>query len=299
MSEKKSLGVNALNITAAREVGDISHLTDTLTNLISILYHSKIATSPPDIRKGSNTQRPYVSFSRNMTSAALRNSNKWRYGIIVDGDKLSNRYSLRPHNFQAEKNASDSGVPMKGIRAYDNGTYQLILQIGQPTRIPKWLYDEIKLAMLSQPEDFNIKKGLVHDTRLATKRSNGAYRCEWVYYKSQYGGMLLSPKTLSDKALSYVANHVLNEEETRIFLPKQSVKDNKAQKQALKADRDPDGYIADFSKLSYVDLKGCIIGLVLPKSELDCLYHPPTKEWEVLKEVAYDVLPSNFKISTY
>lgn len=286
-------------IFGAKQVGPISHLTASVPRLVSIIYYSKIATSSPDMRTGADSQKPYVSFSRNLTSAATRNNKKWRYGIIVDGDKLSNRYQLKPYNYTAVKNEAGVGVDVKGIRAYDNDTYTLTPWIGNTTRIPKWLYDEIKLAIMNMPQQYNSKNGLAVETDKAKRKTNGAYRTEWIYYKSQYHGMPMTPENLSDRALTWISNHVLNEEETRILMPKQKVKDNKAERAARESVTDADGYITDITGLSCIDLKGCIIGLVLPRDEVKYFNDPPNKHWSLLKEVVEEVLPKNFRIETY
>lgn len=289
-----------MEIYAAKQVGAISHLTDTIPNLISILRHQKIATSTPDIKYGKDAGRPYVSFSRDLTSAAERNSNKWRYGIIVDGDKLSNRYAIEPHSFLGELNSRNRSVKLKVLRAFDDGRYYMTAMIGKTTEIPGWLYNELKSVALAQPESFNKDKKFVHDIEKSKRRSfNHAYRIELLQYMGQYGGYELSPKFISDRAMSWINNHVLNETEERVSMKKQSRQDLRTRKTIKDLPRDEDDVIIEFSEVSYIDLQGCIIGLVLPRTELEMLYHPQSKLWKLLKETAEDVLPKNFRIETY
>ena len=109
------------NITAAKQVGSLSYMVESQTILDLILRTGRIKSSQkPERNPNTGEESKFVSFSRNMTSAAIRNSKRWRWGVIIDGDRLSDRYSIVPISFVGVlTNKNSANFKVKCITKYD------------------------------------------------------------------------------------------------------------------------------------------------------------------------------------
>lgn len=97
------------------DLGEVSYLCDSLSTLRKILSRMEIQkTYVPEVRyevgeKDGNTQRirqMSLSTSTNLTGHAKRRPNKWGFGVILDGAKLSKYYDIEPYNHADHKLAT-------------------------------------------------------------------------------------------------------------------------------------------------------------------------------------------------
>ena len=82
-------------LVEGKQVGEVSYMVADLDVLLYILddemlLRSRLQELNPKTRK----KEYYLSLSRNLTAAAKRNGKRWRWGVILNGDKLSDRYSI-------------------------------------------------------------------------------------------------------------------------------------------------------------------------------------------------------------
>lgn len=142
-------------IIAAKQVGDVSYLVSNDSTLRTILVEERILSSTRQ-EKNPNTSKlqNYVSLARNLTTAAIRNNSRWRWGVILDGDKLSSRYRIEPYSFSGAGAIANSKnvLRIKYIAKYDTGICVVAPVNWRAQKISEKAYDAIKRAMLSQPE---------------------------------------------------------------------------------------------------------------------------------------------------
>lgn len=243
-------------ILEEKQVGDVSYFVATLPVLESILTDEKILHSTKqELNPNTGKKQYYISTSRSMTDAAKRNNKRWRFGIVVDGTKLSNRYSIQPYSY-AGTNLDYSDLRVKYINAYDNGTYTLNL-VNLPTfEISKKVYDMIVKEIENMPEDLKNKKNLQHNIG-GKKTVGGRKRTEQYLFNVKTGGLKLTYKKFPELSNIITKHTAMNETEERIWIP-----DNK----------------------NFIDIKSCIKAVILPKKL--------TEDEQEYIDIIYDLLNS-------
>lgn len=78
-------------LNEGKQVGDIYHYTY-LFSLPKILKSGKLVPSPSRIK-----EKGYISFSRNKSLGSTLGPDRSQVRITIDGDKLSNKYSISPY----------------------------------------------------------------------------------------------------------------------------------------------------------------------------------------------------------
>lgn len=226
-------------IIAAKQVGDVSYLVSNDSTLRTILVEGRILSSDKQ-EQNPNTSRPqnYVSLARNLTSAAFRNNSRWRWGVILDGDKLSSRYRIEPYSFSGAGATGNSKnvLRVKYIAKYDTGICVVAPVNWKAQRISEKAYDAIKRAMLSQPEEYNEKKHLVFQDGGKYRTANGRLVEKYIY-NVKAGGIFLNERTLGSDCQYVTKLSIFNETEERIWTDK-----------------------------PYINISGCIKGIVVPKN---------------------------------
>lgn len=216
-------------------------MVDTVSILSTIIHTEVIKVSnKPEKGYSDNKLHYYVSFMRSLDKAS-RNSGRWKYGIQIDGTKLSDKYSIVPYSFAGNSiRRTKRYYRVKYLASYDDGTYVLQLVDWPVMSIPKPIYDDIVAAIKSDVEGINDKK---HLTISPGKR---AYRGRTIITKYLYdvptGGIALNEDTVSASTLNYLLKHTnLNETEERIW-------------------------VLDSSK-PYINIHNCITGYIAPEGD--------------------------------
>ena len=116
-------------LVEGKQVGEVSYMVADLDVLLYILDDEMLLRSRlQELNPKTQKKEYYLSLSRNLTAAAKRNGKRWRWGVILNGDKLSDRYSITPVSYSGIQ-MSYSDLRVKYITAYDNGTYALNLKL--------------------------------------------------------------------------------------------------------------------------------------------------------------------------
>lgn len=231
-----------IRIYAAKQVGQLSYFVDDLTVLYCILDDEMIIHSKhKEFNPRTNKEDYYVSLSRSMTAAPKRNKKRWKYGVIIDGDQLSEHYHIEPYSFAGNSFEHTKSFRVKYLVSYDDNTYALSLVNWPTIKIDRSAFESIKELILSQPDEFNRSHKLIYQDG-GKRRVNGHLIDEKFTYDVQHGdsGQLLSNGNLPDSVRGQlIKGPSTNEFEERVWT----------------------------GKYSYVDLKGCIQGIVVPRSE--------------------------------
>lgn len=224
-------------LTESKQVGNISYMFDDLDVMDSILDSGCIKTSSRKERNPyTNKEERFVSFSRNLTSAGGRNPKRWRFGIIIDGDRLSDKYTINPISYVGSI-SNKIGLRIKYIMAYDNNTYSVNFVNWNTVDIPQHLYNTLIDYIEDLPESIKITKKLEH-TGEGIRSYRGRKVKEKYLFNNPNGGPVIKqhdyPELFSDIAKS----NGFNETEERVWCG-----DN-----------------------LLLDVSDYIIGLILPKS---------------------------------
>ena len=151
-------------ILEEKQVGPVSYMVRTPDVLFNIVSGNKILRSKkPEYNPKTKKNQYYVSLSRNLTAAAERNSERWSYGVVLDGTKLSNRYNIEPVSYVGQTTIR-SAVSVKTLTAYDNDTYYVTFVRFPSIKISRTTYDKLKTAILNLPEDTKELKKLVYQS---------------------------------------------------------------------------------------------------------------------------------------
>lgn len=229
-----------VKILASKQVGDVSYLVGDLEILYNIIKDEVILGSKKP-EKNPRTGKPenYVSLSRNYTSAALRNNSRWKYGVLLDGNKLSDRYHIEPISYTG---AVTKNLRLKTLTKYDNGEcYAYFLNSGGATRIPPYTYNQIEQTILNLPDEIKEQKKLV--VQNGGKRRTKGKLIEKKYTFQVPNGFNINLRSLGSGFTDLLKHTELNETEERIWL----------------------------GGKTHISIHNCIVGLVLPKSIADQL----------------------------
>lgn len=255
------------NITAAKQVGSLSYMVESQTILDLILCTGRIKSSQkPERNPNTGEESKFVSFSRNMTSAAIRNSKRWRWGVIIDGDRLSDRYSIVPISFVGVlTNKNSANFKVKCITKYDSGKCVLTCINWPSIEIRENLYNTIKQMIEACPESYKELKQLKIKREGKRKTSNG-YIVEQYLFNVKTGGIILNRNTLQDNLSDFVVHSSFNEQEERIW-----------------------------TNSEFIDIKNCISGIIVPKQRTA----DEDAEYEGLIATAKVVAGDHFQLIEY
>lgn len=206
-----------IKLVEEKQIGDVSYFVKDPMVLKNIVKNNEILRSrKTEYNPKTNKQQYYVSLSRNMTSATTRNSERWKYGVIIDGTKLSNRYIITPHSYMGSVSIKTS-VRVKYITSYENGTYSLNLVNFPTVPISRTTYERIRQEIENLPEEVKQLKKLQYQQ--GGRRSvNGTRIKEKYLFNVPQGGIMLTDKTYPDIITMLSKESSLNEQEERIWL---------------------------------------------------------------------------------
>ena len=226
-----------IKLFESKQVGTVSYMVSSIETLISIIQDHKILRSrEAELNPNTGKKQFYLSLSRNLTAAVKRNPKRWKFGVALDGDKLSNKYSITPVSF-AGISMTYSDLRVKYITAYDDGTYALNLVNWPTISISKNLWNSITAEIDNMPEDIKTKKKLVH-TLEGSRVVNGRKIKEKYLFNVKTGGLKLNFRKYPEICTTLAKNDSINEMEERIWIP---------------------------SNKLFIDISGCLQAVILPK----------------------------------
>ena len=261
-----------MKIYAAKQVGDVSYLCQDIPTLIQIIDSKEIWSSKaPEFNPKTHKKQYYVSLSRDLTSATDRNINRWCCGVVLDGNKLLDKYSIEPYSYAGVQLSRPQGYRVKTLTAYENGTYKLTCVNWSTISISKSMYDEIASIIEDMPEDIKQLKKYVHTGR-GKRKVNGTYIKEKHHFVGKNGGPVINNKNLSAKStLEFLKNSKINETEERIWL----------------------------NSGRSININRCIKGIVISEADASKLEKNLNGIYKMLYDSIVDAAGDNFEIVTY
>lgn len=200
------------------------------------------------------TAQNFLSFSRDKFGPPSK-SNRWRFGFILDGDAMSDRFKIEPISFTGTElsNTETKKFRVKELKEYQNGTYKVYLINYGTIDISKSTFETIRDLIESMPEEDKKKYRL--ETKGPGKRKvNGTYLKQSYIFNVPRGGLYLDASNVDAKVVSELSrSQRLYEAEERIWLPSKT--------------KMPDG-VRDTEytiKRPRITIKPFLKGLILPK----------------------------------
>lgn len=230
-------------IFAAKQVGRLSYFVGNLSTFYTVITTQKIKQSnKAEYNPRTKKKENYVSLSRSISAAPSRNNTRWRYGITIDGDHLSDRYHIEPFSFMGSALNRGAKIGIKDMTLYDDGSCRLRLVNWPAMSISRNTFDYIENLILSQPEKFNSEHKLqIQDG--GKRRVNGHLIEKKYNYNVQHGdgSVLLShvDKIPDEITTMLTKGENTNEYEERVW-----------------------------TSSNFLDISGCITGVIVPKSEI-------------------------------
>lgn len=224
-------------IFESKQVGMLAYFVSSLDVLENILSTNKIAHSrSKELNYNTSKSNYSISFSRDFDSPHRRNPKRWRFGIIVDGDELSNRYEILPVSYTGVV-FQKSGMCVKCITAYDNDTYTMQFTNWKSFQISEKIFNSIKREILNMSDAEKDSCGLVIQND-GKRTVNGRRISEKYLFTKKYGGFVLTTQKYPEltAAISKLPN--VNEFEERIWVINKN----------------------------FINIKGTVCGVILPEN---------------------------------
>lgn len=255
-------------IYGAKQRGRLSHFTETLYTLITILKSQRL--QPGDcLEYNPNTQKKgkYIAFSRDLLAATKR-SNKWNYGIILDEDRLSENYNITPYSYEWLNN-NKIFYRIKTITSYENGLCTVSFVGKNTTEISQSTYNYFRELVLKYPRNKEAKLDPPRDKDARRRKINGTYIKEKFNYNSMQGGPKISYSNLPLELKPFV-----DEYEERFWAT---------------------------SKQSFIKLdRSMIQGIILPRSDKDFFEFGDDSDMQLLRNLMDDICgKDNYNVMYY
>lgn len=209
----------------SKQVGNISYFVGDIQTLINIIAEGKILSSRnPEYNPKVKKSMKYVSFSRFISAARQRNNNRWKWGLVVDGNKLSERYSIEPYSYAGVNYNKGTTFRVKGITAYDDNTYTLSMVSWPTIQISEKVFNSIKNSIDTKMSDeMKEKKKLIISGE--GKRVVNGHKIKQKYlFNVPSGGIQLNPETFPKEMYSqlFKTSHI-NEYEERVWTSREFI----------------------------------------------------------------------------
>lgn len=201
-------------IYGAKQRGRLSHFTKDINTLIDILKSRELQPGGSE-EYNPNTGREgrYISFSRDMLAATKRSS-KWKFGLIINGDYLSENYNITPYSYEWV-NDNKINFRVKVLTLYENGQCTVQFVGKNTTSISLQTYEHIRDLVVNY--DRNVQAKLFHQ-KGGRRKTKGTYLKEKFTYNNPQGGVQIPYSDLPLELRPFV-----DEYEERFWVtPKQS-----------------------------------------------------------------------------
>ena len=152
-------------IRSSKQVGKVYYMVSSLESLYMILKQGQIKVSSKKEKPvGSDISEYFVSLTRNYKSLYHQNPDRWHCGIILDGDSLSDTYSISPIHYAGHSSetidldARSGQFKPKQITAWEDGTYDILFVGWKHTfDISKSCYEDLVNVIDSLDESIKHK----------------------------------------------------------------------------------------------------------------------------------------------
>lgn len=148
--------ISNTSIFNAKQVADITYWVRDAYVLSNIIKNGEIVTSQkPEFNVSTKDMMSnHVSFSRGMRPH-LRNRDRWRIGIKLDGAKLSARYAIQPYSYLGSTvSNTHSSLIVEYIRSFSDSSFTCKFVDWPEIPVERNLYKKLK-SLLSDHSDYS------------------------------------------------------------------------------------------------------------------------------------------------
>ena len=209
----------------SKQVGNISYFVDNIQPLINIIDQGRILSSrKPEYNNKLKKNMKYVSFSRSISAARQRNNARWKWGLVIDGNKLSERYSIEPYSYAGANYNKGTTFRVKSITAYDDNTYTLSLVNWPTIQISEKVFNSIKNSIDNKMSDEMKQKKKLLVSGEGKRIVNGHKIKQKYLFNVPSGGIQLNPETFPKEMYSQLfKTSYTNEYEERVWTSREFI----------------------------------------------------------------------------
>lgn len=259
-------------ILAEKQVGPVSYCVSTLQDLYNIINSEEIWMSRESELNPKTKKKDFsVSFGRDLLAAPKRNPKRWAFGLVLDGNKLSEHYKIEPYSHAgAHLDINPDKYRVKYVTLYDDGSAVLNLVNWHTFSISSKLFQWIKEQIENLPEEYKALKKVTHQVG-GKRKVNGKMIVEKYNFgtKSGNSGEYNIFKDAPGWVKSSISNnHDVDEKEERIWK----------------------------NKYNKISIDGCITGIILPDIEK----HPENKsDYNVILSLMDEKVGKDYDVIYY
>lgn len=206
--------ISNTSIFNAKQVADITYWVRDAYVLLNVIKNGEIVTSQkPEFNVYSKDMMPnHVSFSRGMRPH-LRNRDRWRIGIKLDGAKLSEKYAIQPYSYLGSTVANTHiGLTIEYIRSFSDSSFTCKFVDWPEIPIERCLYKKLK-SLLNDHLDYSY----------VSSNSTDSMLIESYELKDNSTGLSLTYDSHFSIMNEIAQQTLMNEEEERIWATEYSI----------------------------------------------------------------------------
>ena len=276
-------------VVASKQVGDVYYMCESLVALKLILQSGEIKMSSKK-EKSIKINKPeyFTSLTRNFKPLVAQKPARWRDGIILDGNKLSENYSIDAYSFSGwnmENQTKASGkFKISQITRWPSRCMVKFIGWSKEIQISFDAYEDIRRVCLTEiPESYQKKCRL--EVSHGKRKRNGEIFIERLKFNTPGGSPSNIFQYMKDSTRSELAQ-VTNQYEERIHGPQSTSEGGKRFRSTQ----------ADSLELPVVHIANCVKGVIL-NSDDAADYPELVDEIEHILKIQYDL--ANPKIIEY
>ena len=211
-------------LNSGKNIDDLYHFT-TKASLFYLVCSDQTLRAGATEESGPAHQgkNPFVAFTRdrNLPSKSHRD---YRFGFIIDGNKLSDRYKIEPISYIGHQmTKKDSNVLISRLTRYQNGHCTVATNIYGTIDIDRKTFDELAKYIENLPEDIKTKKKLTHrEGGTRNVRGIGAPIAEQYAVGTKHGIVFTATSfpEVTSAGSALASNPDVDEYEERVWLDK-------------------------------------------------------------------------------
>lgn len=285
-------------ITSSKQVGKIYYLVDSLESVYSILQQKQIrVSSKKEKPAGSDGVEYFVSFTRNYNSLYNQNPTRWHCGIILDGDILSEMYSISPIHYSgtALSHTSDTdrygGFKLKQVTAWADGTFDIRF-VGWQTsfEISRSCYNAVVSTIEDLDDKVKQRCRLVRSEGKVKSAKKGCKYIERFLFDTPGGAPPSLLNHVSDRAKKELLD-VTDQHEERLHGPRFN--------SSLEERFQPVSEHQSSIKLPYVHISDAVSGLLLNSDDFSTDSESLNIHNEKLVEQCEALLTNSYSLDSY
>lgn len=273
-------------IVAGKQVGDVCYMCESLFAVYNILKSGEIKMTSKK-EKSQRTGKPeyFTSLTRNFKALVAQNPARWRDGIILDGDKLSDTYAFDAINFAGysmENQTAPRGgkFKIKQITKWPSRCQVRLVGWAKEITVSNKAYEDIRDACFNEISEVDKQKCRM-EIKEGRRPVNGEIFIERILFNTPGGAPTNLFQYLNDSTKAEISQ-ATNQYEERIHGPKSKQENSASRFTSRNAESLP---------YPVVHIQDCVKGIVINSED--------EAEYPEIVESIEDVLSSQYGLDDY